>query len=580
MPATAPNVATFQIKIDGSPLPVAVMDNLFYVEVDSSLHMPAAARVEFHDAELTHVDNASLFKIGADLVISAAGNPELGQAQMEQIFSGVIAAIEPVFTAEEHYSRLVIRAYDRLYLLHRGTQSKSFQNQKDSDIVRAVVNESGSGLSAQVTDTSIVHPHVYRDDCSDYEFIKMLAQRNGFVIVCEGGVLKVKKPSELGRGEVELEFGVGLREFRPALTLVGQVNEVKVEGWDRTNKVKVTGRSASATFSETQTSLQRGYALMNAAHGSKTLHFSKATPTQAEADALAAAALNTVAASDLLAEGVAYGNPRLKAGTKLKVKKVGSRFSGTYFVTRVRHVLDNDSAFDTEFWVGGMSSGTLASLVSPATPAAPVPARPLLGLYPALVTNNKDPNSQGRVRVKFPQITDTDESFWAPVVSVGAGNQRGLWVLPEVNDEVLVGFLHGDINFPVVLGGMWNGQDAPPDTTPTGSTVDVRTFKTRSGHILRFTDKSGEEKIELIDKTGNNKVVIDSKQNSISILAAKNISIESKGGDVSLKGVNVKFEGTAAVEAEGKTKIALKGGMAELSATGQTKVSGATVMIN
>jgi uncharacterized protein involved in type VI secretion and phage assembly len=428
---------------------------------------------------------------------------------------------------------------------------------------------------------------VFRDDCSDYEFLQMLAARNGYVLQCDGATLNFKKPDNLGAEEVSLAFGEGLREFRPALSLVGQVGEVQVGGWDRAQKRAVTGRSTAAKFASAETSFNRGYSIITSAHSARTFHITAPTPTQASADGQASAALDRMAASDLTAEGIAYGNPAIKPGGKVHITNLGSRFSGKYFVTRVRHRFSPDEAYTTEFWVGGMSSGTLASLVSPVAPAAAVAQpRTLPGLYTALVTNNKDPENQGRVKVKFPQIAEGNESNWAPVASVGAGAQRGLFVLPEVNDEVLVGFLHGDINYPVVLAGLWNGKDKPPDTTPTASTVDVRTFKSRKGHFLRITDEDGKEKIEVTDKSAKNHFTIDITKKSIAIMAEQDVTIEAKG-DVKIKGTNVKIEGTAKVDAngpvfqaEGKTQLVLKGAAAELTATGQAKISGGMVMIN
>ena len=583
MPVTE-NVSWFKIKVNGTDLSHDHMDDLLQVEVDSSLYLPAAATLEFHDLELALADDATLFKIGADIEISVDNNPASGSTASGVVFKGVVAALEPVFAGMD-ISRFVVRAYDRLHLLHRGASSKTFQQQKDSDIVRTIA--SAAGLSATVSDTRVVHQHVFRDDQSDFDFIQRLARRNGFVAVADGTTLNFKKPDDLGHADVEVALGEGLMEFRPALTLVGQVDEVAIGGWDRVNKQAVNGNATSAKFQPNETGVtSRGFALLRSAHSAGKLHLTEVAPDQARADAEAGAVFDRLAANDLIAEGIAFGDPRIKPGGKVKVSNLGTRFSGKYFVTRVLHTYDPVTGFNTTFWTGGMNSGTLASLVSDAPRALAPPAKPLPGLFTGVVTNNQDPDKAGRVKLKFPQIAQDAESNWAPVSGAGAGNQRGVWILPEVNDEVLVGFLHGDINYPVVLGGLWNGKDKPPDDTPTGGTVDVRTWKTRAGHIVRLTDKSGQEKIEIIDKTANNSITIDSKQNTLTILAAKDINIEAKG-NVTIKGVNVKLEASAKLEAKGsvfqgeaQSQLTLKGAIAELSASGVTKISGSMVNIN
>jgi uncharacterized protein involved in type VI secretion and phage assembly len=149
--------------------------------------------------------------------------------------------------------------------------------------------------------------------------------------------------------------------------------------------------------------------------------------------------------------------------------------------------------------------------------------------------------------------------------------------------------VNGDINRPYVLGGLWNGQDVPPQAKSAAvvnGQVEIRELKTRVGHVLRFTDTSGSEKIELIDKSGNNLLEIDTAQNTVTIKAQKDIVLQATG-DILMKGVNIKLEGSAKVDikaaqvqAQADSQIALKGAMAELSASGITKVSGSMVNIN
>lgn len=174
------------------------------------------------------------------------------------------------------------------------------------------------------------------------------------------------------------------------------------------------------------------------------------------------------------------------------------------------------------------------------------------------------------------------------MVGLGAGEERGLVILPEVNDEVLVAFANGDLNQPYVLGGVWNGVDSPPAPKPVErGKVEVRQLKTRAGHILRFTDKDGQEKIELIDKSGRNTIVIETSSNKIAITADGLVEVVAKqdvkidaaakvdikaGSDVKVAGVSVN------VEASGK--LALKAPIVEINGTGSVKIAGPMVQIN
>ena len=150
------------------------------------------------------------------------------------------------------------------------------------------------------------------------------------------------------------------------------------------------------------------------------------------------------------------------------------------------------------------------------------------GVTVGVVTNTKDPENLGRVKVKLPWLSDQDESYWARVVAPMAGSDRGLYWLPEVDDEVLVAFEQGDMAFPYILGGLWNGKDKPPEKNEDGNN-NKRMIKSRSGHTILFDDTKDKEKIVIQDKTGNNKITIDSKTNSMEIKVEKDLTIETKG---------------------------------------------------
>ena len=150
------------------------------------------------------------------------------------------------------------------------------------------------------------------------------------------------------------------------------------------------------------------------------------------------------------------------------------------------------------------------------------------GVTVGIVTNNKDPDGLGRVKVKFPWLSQTEESYWARMLTPMAGNDRGIYFLPEVDDEVLVAFDQGNMNIPYILGALWNGQDKPPETNDDGKN-NKRVIKSRSGHQIILDDTKGKEKITIEDKTGKNKIVINSQDNSMDIKVEKDLTIETKG---------------------------------------------------
>jgi phage baseplate assembly protein V len=198
----------------------------------------------------------------------------------------------------------------------------------------------------------------------------------------------------------------------------------------------------------------------------------------------------------------------------------------------------------------------------------------LFGVMIGIVTNNEDPDGQGRVKLRFPWLSEEHESNWARVLSPMAGNDRGLYVLPEVDDEVLVAFEHGSVEFPYVLGSLWNGKDKPPGKNDDGKN-NVRALKSRSGHTISLDDTDGKEKIEIVDAKGKESIVIDTAKNTITITADKDIVIESKNGKVQITaktGVEIKSQdGPALLEA---------GGNVDVKSGAQVNVKGSVINLN
>lgn len=176
------------------------------------------------------------------------------------------------------------------------------------------------------------------------------------------------------------------------------------------------------------------------------------------------------------------------------------------------------------------------------------------GVTEGIVTENQDDENMGRVKVMFPW-RDDDESVWARVATTMAGDERGTYFIPEVDDEVLVAFADGNLRHPYVLGGLWNGEDAPPATNEGNN--DVRKVTSRSGHELVFDDadqsgaveittngghsivlddSSGSETITITDSKEQNSIEFDATQGSLDITGGTKLTIEAPTVEVTGKG--------------------------------------------
>lgn len=211
----------------------------------------------------------------------------------------------------------------------------------------------------------------------------------------------------------------------------------------------------------------------------------------------------------------------------------------------------------------GMLSGILA---------APDQSGRFYGVTVGVVTNNQDPDKLGRVKLKLPWLSDQDESHWARVLSPMAGKERGLYFLPEVEDEVLVAFEHGLVEFPYVLGALWNGKDAPPAANDDGKNNE-RLIKSRSGHTIRLNDTDGGETIEIVDGSGKNSIVISTADNTITISADADIKITSSSGKLQLSGNGIEISSQAGIKVEATQTMDLK-------SSAQLNLQGAVINLN
>jgi uncharacterized protein involved in type VI secretion and phage assembly len=191
------------------------------------------------------------------------------------------------------------------------------------------------------------------------------------------------------------------------------------------------------------------------------------------------------------------------------------------------------------------------------------------GVAIGLVTNNKDDQGLGRVKVRYPWREDSQDSYWARPAVLAAGRERGTFWLPEVGDEVLLAFDKGDIRHPYVLGALWNGKDKPPATNSDGEN-NTKLIRSRSGHQVTLFDKTGEERVELKtagghtillddktgaarveikDSSGSNRIVIETGQNSLTIESGLSLKLKSQTIDIEAgASMTIKASGTLTLQ--------------------------------
>ncbi|MEI6044953.1 MAG: VgrG-related protein [Chloroflexota bacterium] len=552
-----------RVKVNGTELSSELKSNLALVEVEQSLHLPSMFLVQVRESNMDmKLFDSNPFKVGAEIQIEMAQDKSL-----VSILKGEITSLEMELDTRST-PILTVRGYDKLHHLNRGRKTRVFVKKTDSDMVKDVA--AGAGLSDASDSTSLVYEYTLQNNETDFEFLKRRAYRIGMELLIDDGKLKMRKPLVSGGKVATVEWGKTLFQFSSRHSTAYNVDKVAVRGWDSKTKKAIVGTSSKSqkTFS-----------------GANLAAFSRPVVNQGEAETLAKAIHEELARRAIQFEGTCIGDPKLKPGAVLEIKGLGTTFGGEFYLTSCTHQYNSaQGSYLTRFEANGQQSNTLLELANQAAGGhfETVPG-PVIGL----ITNLKDPDDKGRVKVKFPWLSDSKgvevESDWARVVSPMAGAGRGFFFLPEVDDEVLVAFEQGDIQRPYVLGAMWNGKDAPPkknaDVITGEGKVKERILKTRLGHTISFDDSDDAPKITIIDKTTKNKIIIDSKSNKITIESDADMELKATKGKISLDAKEVEIKGTDSAKMSSKAVEVTGNQTVEIKGTQSAKMSGAQLEI-
>ncbi len=432
--------AAYGVLVDGAELSQDQHDRCKEIRVVDYLRLPDVCTIEISYPRAEGVDEQP-FQIGKAIEVRLGAAAE---RVPQTLFEGEVVALEPTFGAGG--CSVTVRAYDRSHVLHRARRVRTFQNQTTSDIVRKVVTE--AGLVARCEPSGEPHEFVQQDNETDWDFIWRLSDRAGLEFVVDGEIGELRRPT--AEGAIELRWPDTLRSFSPRATAVQQVQQVTLRAHDPKTK-RVIEASATDPEQVAEIGMTRDSVTV---FGDASIHIAtEPVHSQGEANAIAQALLDRLANGYVAAEGVADGNPRVRAGTTVSVSGVGTSFSGTYRVAHTMHVL-RAGMYETRF--ANSPSHTVTATVGAGGPPS-FGAHLVLGV----VTNDRDPEELGRVRVRFPALGDELESAWARIATPSAGDGRGLLMLPLVGEEVLIGFEHQDTRRPYVLGSLFNGVDRP-----------------------------------------------------------------------------------------------------------------------
>ncbi|SDH05979.1 type VI secretion system tip protein VgrG [Chitinophaga filiformis] len=534
---------------------------------------------------------------GADLVpgntISITAG--YGEDTEQSVFKGVIVK-QAVRISGAKLFQVVVTCKHEAVKMTLNQKEAEFSDATDSDTIQKIVGT--YGLSATVDSTSAQLEVLFQKSATDWDFVLARAAYNGYITVLDDDSITIGKPKFTEAAVLAVGYGDGMISFDAELNAEKQPPTLEAAAWDPQTLALITSsatepglnshgnltaKSLSEKLSQTQQKL-----------------ISSAPLAQADLKSWADSTLLRLRMNAMKGTVSFIGSALAKPGKMMELSGVGQRFDGTAFIVAVRHSMEEG------LWTTTVRFGAPDKPIFEKEQFSYTPAN---GLMPAIhglqlakvVKISEDPASQYRIQVKPASNAADQKGIWARLASYYATSSAGSVFCPEVGDEVVVGFLESDPRFPVVLGSLFSKSNVPP-LTQADEKNNIKALYTRSKLQLNFDD---DKKIIKITTPGNNMITLSDDGKSIEIKDQNNNSVKLDDSGITLnspKDITLKATGNINLQATGKVSMQatqdmeLKGmninqtaqmgftakgtATAEVSASGQTVIKGAMVMIN
>jgi uncharacterized protein involved in type VI secretion and phage assembly len=585
------------LTVNGSPLTAAQRDALVSIRIELGLCIIGRATLRFADTGYEIAESGD-FAIGTSVDLKVNDNVT---HEVETLMSGRVTGISLEQRSNEQ-PELLVTVDDGGSRLTRAVKPTTYVNMTYSDVIQKLAT--GAGMTADVpAAVGTTAPSEYLlQTGSALSYIDRVAQRMGMVWWVDADKL-VLKPAGTSIGNVTLTIGTDLIDFSVRASGL-RPTKVNVTGWDPAHQEAITG-AVEAASPDGAAKFVTGYVGTGPVSGlmaSEADTGDCAPASQDEAKALAGAIVGDAADGAVIARGTCWATSRLKPAVTVKLAGAGPA-SGSYLLSEVEHVYTANGFYTR--WVAGPRRPI--GLVDTLGRAATDPGLSVSGLVVGLVSNNSDEQNLGRVKVKYTSLAGEIESAWARVVSLGAGAQRGAVFQPEVNDEVLLGFEHGDSRRPVVIGGLYSKVTTLPEAQKivTDGKVGYRRITSRLNHILEFADggEAATQHVLLQVGTAAHKLRLGADAFDIEVAAGKPVTIKAgsanfainAGGEIEISGKKVTINADTDVVIQGmnvtakaSVKAAVQGAQVEVKgsaatdveASGMLTLKGAMVKIN
>lgn len=569
-----PDVVTCTILVEGNK--ISKEHHLTNVSVVNEINKIPTATINFLDGdpskETFDISDSDEFVPGKEIEIQFGYHNDV-----TTIFKGII--ITNTHKVNNDCSELNIECKDETIKMTVNKSNRHFNDIVDSDIVEQLLDENNIS-DYEVNSSSTKHEQLVQSNVSDWDFMIGRLDINSMICVIDNGSVTVKKPKLDEDAKLQLTYGADILEFHADMDARTQTASVKTMSWDFENqKVKVVdsedpGAPDEGDFTRSD--------LANVTNQPLEMRTS-ASMTEEEIQDITNAKKLRQDLSKIKARVKYQGVTDAKPGDFITLDGVGKNFNGKAFVSAIHHEF-SDGDWTTEATLG-TDEKFFTEQINPGHAASSTgQSSSIHGLQIGIVTAITDSACQYRIKIRLPMVNDQDDGIYARVATLDAGDKRGTFFRPEVNDEVLVGFMNDDPQNPVVLGMLHSSAKSAP-LEPDDKNPE-KGYVSRSGIKLIFNDDKSSIHIETPDNrvfemndddnsitvqdANGNKMVIDN--NGISIESATDLTIKA-GSSISISApdISIKADGSLSAEASGSTSV---------SSDGITEIKGSMVKIN
>jgi Rhs element Vgr protein len=554
-----PDIVSFTIKVDGAEIPKEIL--VTRISISREINKIPVTRIYISDGDLAketfEISDGELFLPGKKIEVS------LGYSlDNKLLFKGIIITHAGKFINKK--PELMIECRDEAVKMTIGKKFKHFNDVKDSDIAEELIGLY-SGLSKDVEATTITHKDIVQYNLSDWDFILSRMDSIGNICLVQDGRITLKKPDLSGTTVLDVLFGATIIEHQVEIDARHQF-KVKSHSWDYSGQEVKEGEGAEPAIAKEPGNLPA--ADLEAVIGIDNYNLVYAGKlADEELQAWASAKLQKQRLAKIRGWVKFMGFPDVLPGTFISLNGVGARFNGAVFVNGVNHEF-KDGDWETEVHFG-IKPEWFAESVSPGHPGAALGMMPALqGLMYGVVTDIEDPEGEHRVKVKLPVISSEEEGIWARIATLDAGKERGTFFRPELDDEVVVGFVGNDPRQMVILGMLHSSALAAPLTAAKDN--DEKGYVSREKMKFIFNDKEKSIKIE----TPAGKKVTISEQDKL-------IKIEDEDGNkITMEKAGITIESAKALTLKGGSEVKIEAPSISVNGSSTTEIKGGMVKIN